>query len=63
MMFSGMSSLPGVCHPARSSSRTAWAPQRRWRDFVEMELHHVGVGIGQGKRRPDAAGGEIAPNR
>ena len=27
------------------------------RDFVEMELHHVGVGIGQGKGRPDAAGG------
>ena len=27
------------------------------RDFVEMELHHVGVGIGQGKGCPDAAGG------
>src|ERR1700734_1088860 len=27
------------------------------RDFVEVELHHVGVGIGQGKGRPDAAGG------
>ena len=27
------------------------------RDFVEMELHHVGVGIGQRQRRPDAAGG------
>ena len=27
------------------------------RDFVEVELHHVGVGIGQGKGRADAAGG------
>ena len=27
------------------------------RDFVEVELHHVGVGIGQRQRRPDAAGG------
>ena len=25
-------------------------------NFVEVELHHVGVGIGQGKGRPDAAG-------
>jgi hypothetical protein len=27
------------------------------RDFVEVKLHHVGVGIGQGEGRPDAAGG------
>ena len=27
------------------------------RDFVEMELHHVGVRIGQREGRPDAAGG------
>ena len=27
------------------------------RDFVEMQLHHVGVGIGQRQRGPDAAGG------
>jgi hypothetical protein len=26
------------------------------RDFVEVELHHVGVGIGQREGRPDAAG-------
>jgi hypothetical protein len=26
------------------------------RDLVEVELHHVGVGIRQHKRRPDAAG-------
>jgi hypothetical protein len=26
------------------------------RDFVEMELHHVGVGVGQREGRPDAAG-------
>jgi hypothetical protein len=26
------------------------------RDLVEVELHHVGVGIGQRKRRADAAG-------
>ena len=27
------------------------------RDFVKMERHHVGVGIGQRQRRPDAAAG------
>ena len=27
------------------------------RDLFEMELHHVGVGVGQGERRPDATGG------
>ena len=26
------------------------------RDFVEVELHHVGVGVGQRQRRADAAG-------
>jgi len=26
------------------------------RDFVEVELHHVGIGIGQREGRPDAAG-------
>ena len=27
------------------------------RDFVEVELHHVGVGIGRREGRPNAAGG------
>jgi hypothetical protein len=27
------------------------------RDFVEVKLHHVGVGVGQGERGADAAGG------
>jgi hypothetical protein len=27
------------------------------RDFLEVELHHVGVGIRQRQRRPDAASG------
>jgi len=27
------------------------------RDFVELELHHVGVGMRQRERGPDAAGG------
>ena len=26
------------------------------RDFVEVELHHVSVGVGQHEGRPDAAG-------
>ena len=26
-------------------------------DFVEMELHRLGVGEGERKRRPDASGG------
>ena len=25
-------------------------------DFIEVELHRLGVGVGQGKRRSDAAG-------
>ena len=56
MMLSGASSLPVVCHPARSRSRTAWAPSATLRDFVEVELHHVGVGVGVGQHegRPDA---------
>jgi hypothetical protein len=35
------------------------------RDFVEVELHHVSVGVRKRERRPDAAGGagQIAPNR
>ena len=27
------------------------------RNFVEVKLHHVGVGVGQREGRPDAAGG------
>jgi hypothetical protein len=27
------------------------------RDFVEVKLHHVGVGVGQREGGPDAAGG------
>ena len=27
------------------------------RDFVEVELHRLGVGVGQGERRADAVGG------
>jgi len=27
------------------------------RDFVEVKLHHVGVGVGQGERGANAAGG------
>ena len=58
VMLSGTSSLPVVCHPARSRSRTAWAPVGDVaRDFVEVKLHHVGVGIGQGEGRADPAGG------
>ena len=51
-MLSG--TLLVVCHPARSRSRTAWAPGDVARDFVEVELHHVGVGVGQRERGADA---------
>jgi hypothetical protein len=27
------------------------------RDFIEVKLHHVGVGVGKRQRRPDATGG------
>ena len=54
VMLSGTSSLPVVCHPARSSSSTAWgALGDVARDFVEVELHHVGVGVGLREGRSD----------
>src|SRR5271165_3162666 len=54
VMLSGTLSLPVVCHPALSSSRSPRSDVAR--DLVEVELHHVGVGIRQRKRRADAAG-------
>ena len=33
------------------------------RDFVEVELHHVSVGVGQHEGRPTPRAGQIAPNR
>ena len=58
VMLSGTSSLPVVCHPARSRSRTSvGALGDVARDFVEVELHHVSVGVGQRERGPDAPGG------
>jgi hypothetical protein len=33
------------------------------RDFIEVELHHVSVGVRQRQGGPDAAGPQIAPNR
>jgi hypothetical protein len=56
VMLSGMSSLPVVCHPARSSSSTACAHGDVARDFLEVELHHGSVGVGQREGRADAAG-------
>ena len=45
-----------MCQPARSSSRTAWAPRATvLRDLVEMELHGFGVGVGHGESRAGAA--------
>ena len=55
-MLAGTSRAPVVCHPARSSSSTAWAPSATQREIVEMELHRLGVSAGQGERRADAAG-------
>ena len=33
------------------------------RDFVEVELHRFGVGIGQRERAPTPRAGQMAPNR
>ncbi len=54
MILLGTLSLPVVCHPALSSSMSPRSDVAR--DLVEVELHHVGVGIRQRKRRADAAG-------
>ena len=55
-MFSGTSRLLVVCHPALSRSKTACAPSAIIaRDFVEVKQHRLGVGVGQGERRADAA--------
>ena len=56
VMFFGTTRLPVVCQPARSSSRTAWAPLATTTgDLVEVELHGLGVGVGQRQRRAGAA--------
>ena len=55
-MFFGTTSMPVVCHPARSSSRTAWAPRATSAgDLVEVELHGFGVGERQREGRTYAA--------
>ena len=57
-MFSGRSSLPVVCHPALvEQQHGVGALGDVAGDFVEVKLHHVGVGVGQREGRPDAAGG------
>src|SRR3984957_3010813 len=60
VMLSGTSSLLVVfvvCHPARSSSSTAWAPAATLREISSRwELHHVSVGVGQREGRTNAAG-------
>ena len=56
-MLSGRSSLLVVCHPARSRMQNGvGALSDVARDFVEVELHHVSVGVRQRQGRPDAAG-------
>ena len=52
-MFLGMSSLLVVCHPALSSSKAACPLGDVARDFVEVKLHHVGVGVGERRGRSD----------
>jgi hypothetical protein len=57
VMFSGRSSLPVVCHPALVEQQDGvGALGDVAGDFVEVELHHVGVGIGQREGRSDPAG-------
>ena len=57
-MLSGTSSLLVVCPSGSVKQQDGMSPcSDVARDFVEMELHHVGVGIGQGERGADTAGG------
>ena len=64
MNFLGTSSLAVVCHPAPvEQQHSVRALGDVARDFVEVELHRFGVGIGQRERRADAARRQSAPNR
>ena len=55
-MFFGTARAPVVCHPARSSSRTAWAPLATVRPIsFEVTLHGIRIGKGHGERRPRTA--------
>jgi hypothetical protein len=57
VMFSGTSRRLAVCHPAAvEKQHGVGALTDMARDFVEVELHRLGVGMGQGERRADAAG-------
>jgi hypothetical protein len=62
VVFSGMSSLLAMRQPALSRSNRACAPGEVARGFVEVELHHVGVGIRRRQGRSDAPRRHIAPN-
>jgi hypothetical protein len=58
VMLRGMSSLAVVCHLARSSSSTAWAPSATWPEISSRDgVAWLGVGEGVRKRDPDAADG------
>jgi hypothetical protein len=56
MFFGPFQIAPVVCHPARSSSSTAWAPLATMVAISSMwSLHGLGVGEGQRQRGADAA--------
>jgi hypothetical protein len=56
VMFLGTSRAPVVCHPADRAAARRGPLGDVSRDFVEVELHRLGVGMGRGARIADAAG-------
>src|SRR5580692_4424609 len=56
VMLLGTSSFLVVCHPAPVEDENGVGARGDVaRDFVELKLHHVGVGVGQREGGPDAA--------
>ena len=62
VMLAGTSSLPVVCHPARSRMSTAWAPDATW-DEISSRCHCMALVLQRGRTRPAPTPrwGQMAP--
>ena len=62
VMLAGTSSLPVVCHPARSRMSTGWAPDATW-DEISSRCHCMALVLQRGRTRPAPTPrwGQMAP--